>query len=140
LAAIERDRLAARLRARPLLGQEKLATVEIRAAPAEHERNLDREEDLAVQILMHAVVAAGVVAQHQRSRFDLSLAPADFQEGVELGGKALAEAESAHPVGRDWREALVKRRAHRGYQRRQRRGTIFVFAEAIAEALHYDAI
>src|SRR5579862_3098769 len=62
-ALIHRDRFAARLRARPLLDEQEFAALKIALAPAQHRCELERERDVAIQILMEAIVTAGLVAQ-----------------------------------------------------------------------------
>src|SRR5262245_36911853 len=61
----ERDHLAAGLRAGALLDQEELAASEVLAGAAQQARHLEREGDLAVDVLVQAVVAAGLVAQQE---------------------------------------------------------------------------
>src|SRR6202030_1893941 len=80
LAFIERDRFTARLRARPLLDEQKFAAFEITTTPAERAGELERERDLAIQILMQAVVSAGFVAKDERRLLGLPARRADLQE------------------------------------------------------------
>ena len=94
----ERDDLAARLRARALLDEQELAAREVRPGTAEQHRDLERERDRAVEVLVQAVVAAGGVAQQQRRRPLLAARGAAGDEGGEVGGKALAAPERAGPA------------------------------------------
>src|SRR5215470_18683936 len=71
LALAERDDLRARLHARPLLREDEFAAQEILARPRQQERNLQREDVLAVDVLMQAVVVAGSVLEQQWRRFPL---------------------------------------------------------------------
>ena len=65
---LERHDLAARLHARPLLDQHELAAFEVPRRVAQQDRGLQREDQLAVEIAMQAVVVARLVAQQQRRR------------------------------------------------------------------------
>src|SRR3989441_1362115 len=76
LALLECDRLAARLLARSLLDEKKIAARVVGAAPAQDTGELQGEGDLAVQILVQAVVAADLVTQEERRRFRLAGLPA----------------------------------------------------------------
>jgi hypothetical protein len=51
------------LHARPLLGEQELAALEILARPRQQDRRLDREDVRPVQILVEGVPAARLVAQ-----------------------------------------------------------------------------
>src|SRR4051812_12506820 len=67
----ERDHFGARLHARPLLGEYEFAAGEI-AGRREQERDLDGEDEVAVEILMEAVVIAGTVLEQERGRLGLT--------------------------------------------------------------------
>src|SRR6266404_8621858 len=66
IALPERHHLGARLHARPLFGQDELAALEIAARLVQQDRHLEREGDIAVEILMQAIVPAGPITQDQR--------------------------------------------------------------------------
>src|SRR5262249_10208806 len=57
-----------RLHSRSLLCQHKLASGKISFRFREQKGNLDREDVLAIQVLMQAVVVAGSILQQERSR------------------------------------------------------------------------
>jgi len=102
LARVERDRFAARLCPRPLLYQQQFSAFEVATALAEHARELERKRDVAVQILMQAVVAALFVTKDQRRRSGLSVS------GAELPGIPRAKPDtnraraSARPIDSPW--------------------------------------
>src|SRR6185436_20702310 len=76
LALLGGDRLTARLGARPLLHQQELAALVV-GAPAQEAGELQGKDDVAVDVLVQAVVAAGLVVEQQRGRLRLSAAMTD---------------------------------------------------------------
>ena len=58
LALVEPDDLGPRLHARPLLGQDEFAPREVDVRPREQERDLEREDVIAVEVLVEGVVVA----------------------------------------------------------------------------------
>src|SRR3984893_2688247 len=64
----QRHDLGPALHARPLLGQDKLATGEIASWLGEQDGDLQWESNLAVKVLMQAVEVARHVLQQQRRR------------------------------------------------------------------------
>src|SRR5262249_2796310 len=81
-ALLKADRSAARLGPRTLLDQEQLAANEIISLAAEEAGHLQRERNLAIEVLMQAVIATGPVVEDQRSRLALSVFAADFKEAL----------------------------------------------------------
>ena len=65
-APAERDHLGARLHARPLLGEHEFAAQEVSSRRGQEKSGLQREDVLAVEILMQAVVVALAVLQKER--------------------------------------------------------------------------
>jgi hypothetical protein len=63
VALSERHHFDARLHPRPLFGQHKFTALEIFGRIGEKDRDLQRENVLAVQILVQAIVVAGTVLQ-----------------------------------------------------------------------------
>jgi hypothetical protein len=63
LALVERDHLGPRLHAGPLFGEDEFAAREIDGGPCEQERDLEREDMLAVKVLVQAVVIVGPVLE-----------------------------------------------------------------------------
>src|SRR6185437_16962081 len=59
VSLLERNHLGARLHARTLLGQHELATLEITAGLGQQDRDLQREDMLAIEVLMQAIVVTG---------------------------------------------------------------------------------
>jgi hypothetical protein len=80
LALCQRHDLGARLHARPLLREHELPAGEVDLRPREQERELQREDMLAVDILMQAVVVARAVLQEERRRLGLSAGVAARQQ------------------------------------------------------------
>jgi hypothetical protein len=83
----ERHDLAARLHARPLLDQQELAALEVAAGLAQQDRGLDREDEVAVEVAVQAVVVARPVAQQQRRRPLLAAGMALASQAFRVGGK-----------------------------------------------------
>src|SRR2546428_5614734 len=82
---LDRERMPARLRARPLLDEQEFAAAVIDVASAQGEDHLQRERQVAIEILMQAVVATRGVRQRQRRRPRLASRLALLQEFVERG-------------------------------------------------------
>ena len=80
---LDRERMPARLRARPLLDEQEFAAAVIDVASAQGEDHLQRERQVAIEILMQAVVATRGVRQQQRRRPRLASRVALLQEFVE---------------------------------------------------------
>jgi len=140
LAALEDDDLAARLGPRPLLDEQNLAARVVRAPAREHARHLQRKGERAVEILVQAVVAAGRVAEEQRGGPRLPVSRTAREVRAQRGRKALRYyAHRLHPAVGDGRQVPVEMDAQRRDQRRQRRGEVFVLADAEAQARHVDA-
>src|SRR3954466_2017549 len=93
LALVERDHVGARLLAWALLDQHRLAAVEVLALAAEHGQRLERERDVAVEVLVQRVVAALAVAEDQGRRTRLPGRVAGVQELVERLRVALVVIE-----------------------------------------------
>src|SRR4030095_13598718 len=138
LAALERDRAAARLLARPLLHEQELAAFEVDARPREQDRDLERKGDSAIQVLVQVVEAARLVVQEQRRRAPLTLGAAAAQEARERGLEARGVAEPLLPGVRDRRELRVERLAQARHARRQWVREIAVLAAAEAMGIHRD--
>ena len=64
----EGDHLDARLHARALFGQDELAASKVAFRLTQQERDLQRKDMLAVEVLMQAVEIASAVAQEKRGR------------------------------------------------------------------------
>ena len=63
IALPQRHHLGMRLHPRPLLSQHKFAAGEIAARLRQQDRHLQRKHMLAIEVLMQAIVVAGLVAQ-----------------------------------------------------------------------------
>src|SRR5262245_29197441 len=107
-ALLQLDHVGPRLGPRALLEQDELATVEVLAGAVEHGDRLDREGQVAVQVLVERVVAARAVAQDQRRRPRLAGAVALLEERVELFGVANVAAQLLRPPVRLPRERGVE--------------------------------
>src|SRR2546421_8638153 len=139
LALRGRDRLAARLCARTLLDEEELAAVVVGAGPAQETRELEREDDVAVEVLVQAVVAAVLVVEEERCRLRLAVLAT---HGLQLGerrGMTSRRAESVLPRIGDGGERRKRMHAKGLDQRGQRRREVLIVADAEAKARHLDA-
>ena len=89
IALRKRHDFGATLPARPLFGQDELASAEIPARLRQQDRDLDREGELAVEILVQAIEVAGNVLQQERCGTGLAGFVASLQEGgMVLGNSA----------------------------------------------------
>ena len=135
----QRHDFAPRLHPRPLLDQQKLAAGKIGPRIAEQHRQLQWEDQRAVEVLVQPVVVAGAVFQHQGRRPLLARAMAFGQIGVQIRREAPRLAEPLAPAPGNRPQPRVERAAQRLDQRRQRVAKILVLAAAIGVALHDNA-
>ena len=104
IALPERDDLAARLHARPLLDQHELAAGEIADRVAQQHGRLQRKDEIAVEVPVQAVVVAGPVAQQQWRRPFLAAGMAFVEPALQGRREALAGGGSgATCLDRWWR-------------------------------------
>jgi len=73
VALLQRDHLRARLHARPLLVEHKLATNEVLAWLGQQDRDLERKGQFAVEILVEVVIAP-LIPKKKRRRAKLPAA------------------------------------------------------------------
>jgi hypothetical protein len=139
LALLGGDRLALGLGARPLLDQEEVAALVVDPAPTEEAGELQREDDLAVEVLVQAVVATRLVVEQQGRRLRLALLPAPREQRAERGRMEHGRVERHLPLIGDGGQGRIRVHAERVDQRRQRRREVLVLADAEAVARHVDA-
>jgi hypothetical protein len=104
IATPERDRVAARLHARALLDEQEITAGEVGVGTVEHHRHLEREHELAVEVLMERVPATRLVAEQQRRRPALARGRACPLICRERSWEARRTAERFVPTIRDRRE------------------------------------
>src|ERR1700736_6819427 len=138
IALAQRNDLGTTLHPWALLGQDELAAGEILPRLGEKDRHLDRECEVAVEILMKAVEVAGDVLQQQGRRARLALIVTLLEEGGVFGRVALVEAHTAVPVVGDAGKARIKRRAEAAEQIGQRISEIPILTLAEAMTGHMD--
>src|SRR5207247_1200005 len=76
----------------------RLDALVVDATAAEEGGDLHREGDVAVEVLVETVVAAGLVVEQERRGFRLAGAPADGQQAGEIVGIAAARSERFFPA------------------------------------------
>jgi hypothetical protein len=103
LALGQRNDLGARLHARALLGEHELAAGKVGAGPRQQQRDLQRKDVLAVEILVQAVVVAFAVLQQERRRPRLPGLVAAREEGRVLFRIAHGDAHRLVPAVGDRR-------------------------------------
>jgi hypothetical protein len=141
LALLGGDCLGSRLGPRPLLDQQEVAARVIDAPPAQEARELQGKDDVAVDVLVQAVVAAALVAQQERRGLGLASPPADREQLVErrrvhergLGERGL-------PPVRNRGERRIGMAAQRLDQGRQGPGEVSVLADTEPVARHVDRV
>ena len=139
IAAAERHHFNARLHPRPLFGQDELAASEVTAGLLQQDRDLEREDELAVDVLVQAVEVIRTVLQEERRGPGLPRLVATREERGVIGGEAHVDAECLVPaighLGQAWVERLPQLRD----DGRQRIGEVAVFAASVAVAGHHHA-
>src|ERR1700676_2519902 len=91
IALAQPNDLGTTLHPRTLLGQDELAAGEILPRLGEKDRHLDRECEVAVEILVEAVEVAGDVLQQQGRRARLALIVTLLEEGGVFARVALSK-------------------------------------------------
>ena len=113
IALAQRHDLGARLHARALLGQHEFAAGEVPAGLGQQDRDLEREDVLAVEVLVQAVVVALAVLQEQRRRPRLPGRMAALEERRVLARIAHVDAHRLVPAVGDRRKPRIERGAQR---------------------------
>src|SRR5262249_12070213 len=134
----KRDDLDAALHARPLLRQDELAAGEVLAWFREEDCHLNREGEIAVEVLVEAVEVARHVLQQQRRRARLAGIVAPLQERGMVVGVALADTHATVPVIRDVREMGIECRPQATQKVRKRILEVAILALAEAVPCHVD--
>jgi hypothetical protein len=97
IALPKRDDLSAALHARPLFGQHKLAACEVGAGLGEQNRDLNREREIAIEILVEAVEVPRDVLQQERRWTRLTSGVASFKKRRVVIGITLVNSHPAVP-------------------------------------------
>src|SRR3989454_1789882 len=95
LALLGRHGFAARLGARPLLDQQELAAGVVDARAGEEAGELQGEDDVAVEVLVEAVVAPRLVVEQERGRLGLAPAAAAGQGGGGVWAEPHTQSDSS---------------------------------------------
>src|SRR5437867_1630843 len=132
------DRLPPRLRSRSLLHQQEVPAGVVDAASAQEASELERKHDVAVEVLVQAVVAARLVVEQERRRLGLAAPAADRLEAVEGRRMHGRRGQRGLPLVGDGRERRIGRVAQGVDERRHRRGEVLVVAHAELVARHVD--
>jgi hypothetical protein len=132
------DGLAARLGAGPLLHQQEVAPLVVRGPPAQEAGELQREHDVAVDVLVQAVVAARLVVQQQRGGLRLPPPMADRQQPVQIGRMQRRGLQRRLELVGDGRQRRVGVHAQRLHEGGQGIREVLVVADAEPVARHVD--
>src|SRR5204862_1236769 len=117
----------------------ELAAFEVDARLGQHGQGLEREEDIAVEVLVQRVPVSVAVAQDQRRRPQLAGGAAALEKLLVRGREAwLVAAQALGPGVGDRRQAAVERRAQLRDRLRERVLEVAVAAVAEAVAGHVD--
>ena len=138
LALMQLYDLGSGLHARPLLGENERAAGEILHRIRQQERNLQREYERAINVLMEAVVVAFAILEQKRRRLGLSRAVTPLEELCMAVWKIGLDAKRSTPSIGDPGQWRVKRVAQCGNRFRQWIGEIFIFAPPKAMLRHDD--
>src|SRR5436190_8802182 len=136
---LQRYHLDAGLHAWTLLREHQLAALEIASGLGEEHSDLQREDVLAAEILVQAVVVAGAIAQQQRRRAGLSRGMAAGDEVGVLCRIAHLDTHRLVPAVGDRRQARIEGSPQVGDDTGQRIAEVLVLAAAEAVPRHHDA-
>ena len=120
----------------PLLDDHELAAVEVPARLVQQERRLQREDVLAVEVLVQAVVVAGAVGQQQGRGPRLAGLAATRQHVVHRFRKAAVLAQTLGPTVGDRRQRTVETLPESLHDVRQGVAEVLVLAASEAVAGH----
>ena len=138
VALLEWHDFGTRLHARTLFGQHELAAGEVAARLRQQNRDLDREDVLAVEILVQAVVVVLMVLKHERRGTPLAGCVAALDEGFVRLRIARIGRHDLIPAVSDRYEAGIEGRAQRGNEPRKRVGEILILALPETMPAHDD--
>lgn len=139
VALLEWDDLGTRLHARTLFGQDKLAAGEVAARLRQQDGDLNREDVLAVDILVQAIVVVLMVLKHQRRRAMLACGMAALDEGFMRLRITRIDTHGLIPAIGDRYEVGIEGRAQGGDERRKGVSEISVLALPETVPAHDDA-
>ena len=123
---------------RPLLGEDEFAAREIDGRPCEQERDLEREDVFAIEVLMQAVVIVGAVPEQERGRLRLARLMATVEEGLVVHRVADLDLHRLIPAVGDFRQRRIERGPQVGDERRQGIGEVSIFPATESVACHDD--
>ncbi len=135
----ERNDLWTGLHARPLLCEHEFATGEVSSGLGKKKRDLDREYVLAIEVLMEAVIVAGLVLEKQRRGTLLAGLMAPSDEGIVSIGIAGLNSHRLVPVVRQRVELRIQFGSQLLDQAGQGIREVFVFAAAEPVPAHDDS-
>jgi hypothetical protein len=138
IALPQRYEFGPALHPRLLFREDKFTASEILARFEEEDRDLEREREIAVKVLMQAVEVARYILKQQRRRTRLARIVALLQERRVAVRVAAFDAHSCVPVIGNSREMRIKRRAQAADEVGQRVLEVPVLAFAEAVSRHVD--
>ena len=86
IASLKRHDLGAALHARPLFGQDELATGEILPGLRQEDRDLDRKGDIAVKVLVEAIEITRDISEQKRRGTRLASVVASLEKRRVVAG------------------------------------------------------
>src|SRR5215475_10480198 len=135
----ERHHFNARLLARSLLREHEFTAREVVSWHRQEEGDLQREDMLAIEILMQAVVIALVIVQEEWRWPGLAGAVTPLKKYRMLIRIAHVDAQSLVPAICDASQRRIQRLAQVGDHCGKRIGEVFVLTAPEAVARHYNA-
>ena len=139
LALAKRNDGDAGLHARTLLGEHELSAGEVASGLTEKKSYLERKEDVAVEVLMQAVVVAGLVAEQQWRGSLLPCLVTDAKKLGVLGWKSLLNVERRIPLVGNACQPRIERLPQRLNDGRQRIAVVLILAASEAMPRHDHA-
>ena len=130
--------LGAALHTWPLFGQDELATGEVRAGLREKDRDLDREYQIAVEVLVKAVEITLDILQQQRRCARLACVVASFEERGMVAGIAVGGSQKAVPLVGHTGKVRIERRSQAAQEVGKRVFEVAILAPSETVSRHVD--
>jgi hypothetical protein len=138
LALTKRDDRSPGLHPWALFRKNEFSSAEVTAGFAEEEGDLQREDKIAIEILMEAVVVVLLIFEQKRSRASLTRVVTEIEKSIVLCREFCGLANGSAPLICDEGERRIKTCAKRLDEFGKRVGVVLVFTTAEAVFRHDD--
>lgn len=139
LTLMERNDRGPGLHSGTLFGQNELSTREVLPRFAEEKGDLEREDELTIEILVETVVIVLLIFEQQGSGATLACLMAEFEKFTVLRRKVCGLIEGEIPLIGNWCKGWIELGAKRLDEFRKRMSIILILSAAETMVRHHDA-